>query len=288
MLTLFAAALIGVLHVHHEPSHDSDAPFEDVLAAAQAAKLDFVVFADHVPEDARGPLPGAQRRGVHSGTEGHSLLILTGGEFGTTDGHLLGYALPRAIATRGLSGEQAIAAIHEAGGFAVVPHPFHFGGWHAWDAPFDGLEVSNHASALRDEVGPLMPFRLLRLAFSRSAAMRARLRRPEDELRLWDELSRTRRVVAFQGADIHANVSLLGWRVDRYREVFAAMHTACPDGPLSEDWIWGQLRQGRCTLRYPLFDDRAHETREVAFENGRVELQLDGGRRVLEIRQLPD
>src|SRR5262245_21731798 len=48
---LALAALVGVLHVHHAPSHDSDAPFEDVLAAADSAGLDFVVLTEHADVD---------------------------------------------------------------------------------------------------------------------------------------------------------------------------------------------------------------------------------------------
>jgi len=39
MLPLALAALVGVVHVHHEPSHDSDAPFSEVIAAAHGAGL---------------------------------------------------------------------------------------------------------------------------------------------------------------------------------------------------------------------------------------------------------
>jgi hypothetical protein len=279
-----------VLHVHHAPSHDSDAPFEAVRDAAQRAGLDFVVLTEHVPDDAHGPLPGADRIGRYPYPDerepGRELLVMAGGEFGTHDGHLVGYDLPRAIPTRGMSGAEAVDAIHAAGGFAVVPHPFRFGGWGDWDSDFDGIEVSSHAVALREELGPLVPFRLLRLAFSRDAAMRARMTRPHRELERWDGIER--RVVAFQAADAHQNVSLLGWQIDRYDEIFAAVHTRCPDGPLEAASVWRALREGRCRIRYAIFDDRADEVERVVLLNGRVELQLDGGRRVLEIHQRPD
>lgn len=286
MLVLAAAALVGVLHVHHQPSHDSDAPFEAVLEAAHSARLDFLILTEHVPEDADGPLPGADHRGIHTFEDGSELLVMAGGEFGTLDGHLIAYGVPRAIPTRGMSGAQAIAAIHAAGGFAVVPHPFRFGGWSDWEADFDGIEVASHAVALREELGPLAPLRLLRLAFSRDAEMRARLGRPHRELAHWDSLPR--RVVAFQASDSHQNVSLLGWQIDRYDEIFAALQTLCPDGPLRESWIWQALREGRCSIRYTIFDAQADEAQEVELPSGRVELQLDGGSRVLEIRQRPD
>ena len=44
MPAFLLAALVGVVHVHHAPSHDSDGRFEEVVEAAAAAELDFVVF----------------------------------------------------------------------------------------------------------------------------------------------------------------------------------------------------------------------------------------------------
>jgi predicted metal-dependent phosphoesterase TrpH len=54
---LALAALVGVIHVHHAPSHDSDAPFEAVLSAAGEAGLDFVVLTDHAEASTRGSRP---------------------------------------------------------------------------------------------------------------------------------------------------------------------------------------------------------------------------------------
>jgi len=286
--TLALAALVGVLHVHHAPSHDTDAPFEEVLEAAYASDLDFLVLAEHVPIDADGSLPAAEHAGLYTRPDGRNLLVLVGAEFGTRDGHLLAYDIPEVIPAEGLPGHEVIDAIHAAGGFAVVPHPFAYGGWQDWDAEFDGLEVHNNAAVLRGTVGPLLPLRLLRHAFTRNRSLRAMLVRPERPLDQWERLLMSgRRVVAFAGADAHRNVSLLGWQIDPYAEVFRTVKTMCPDGPLEPAAIWQALRSGACWIRYRIYDERAEEAREVRFPSGRLELQLDGGRRVLEIRQPP-
>jgi hypothetical protein len=289
LIRLAAAALIGVLHVHHEPSHDSDASFPTLLAAAHDARLDFLVLTEHVPQDAEGELPGATRAGVYLAPDGHRLRILVGGEFGTRDGHLLGYQISHTLVPRDRTARQAIDEIHAMGGFAVVPHPFHYGGWKAWDAPFDGLEVHNNAVVLRSALNPLLPLRLLQLALSRDWALRSLTRRPDRALARWDALRRSgRRIVAFSGADAHQNVSLLGWQIDPYQEAFRGVQMVCPDGPLEPTWIWAALREARCSIRYAIHERRAHQAREVRFETGRIELQLDGGTRVLEIRQFGD
>jgi hypothetical protein len=281
---LALAALVGVLHVHHAPSHDSDAPFEDVLAGAFAARLDFVVLTEHVDGAEDGPLPAAERAGIRVGPDGRRVLVLVGAEFGTRDGHLVGLAIPRAYASRERSGREVIERIHADGGFAVVSHPFSHGGWRDFDAPFDGIEVHNNASSLERALGPLLPWRVLRLALDRDGAMGELLARPAQELELWERLLlEGRRVVGFSAADAHQNQRWLGWQLDPYGEMFRVVQTVCPDAPLEPDAIWALLRSGACAIRYRVFEARAAEAREVRFPSGRVEWQLDGGRRVLEL-----
>jgi hypothetical protein len=281
-------ALVGVLHVHHEPSHDSDAPFEQVLEAAYQARLDFLALTDHVEPDATGPLPGAQHAGIHARPDGGALLVLVGGEFDSADGHVVGLGIPRAIPMRGFSGRQAIAAIHREAGLAIVSHPFTHGGWHDWEADFDGLEVHNSASDFRRLAGPLLPLRLLWFAFDREPVLRQMLVRPARELEAWESLlAQGRRVNGFSGADAHQNASVLGMQLDPYAQQLGLVQTLCPDGPLTADAVLAALRSGACVVRYVIYANRADEARSVEFPSGRVELQLDDGRRVLEIRQPP-
>ncbi|MFQ5513024.1 MAG: PHP domain-containing protein [Myxococcota bacterium] len=283
---VLAAVLTGVLHVHHAPSHDSDARFREVLAAGFAAGLDFIVLTEHVPPDARGALPAADRAGRYPRPGGGELLVLVGAEYGTRDGHLLAFDVPRLLPIEGLSGREGIAEIHHAGGFAVLPHPFLHGGWKDWEAPFDGLEVHNGSAVLWDALDFWLPFRLLRYGGQPLRIVRSLLTRPDHALEVWEELlAAGRPVVAFSGADAHQNLSLLGIQLDPYQEIFGLVQTHCPPGPLEARSLWWSLRSGACWIRYSAFDARAREAREVRFPSGRTELQLDGGQRVLEIRQ---
>ena len=285
MSLVAVALLVGVLHVHHEPSHDTDATFAELLEAAHGAALDFVVLAEHAaPERHSGPLPAGERAGLYTGPDGHLLRVLVGIELGTRDGHLLAYDVPGLVAATGRSGADVIADVQARGGFAVVPHPFTHGGWHDWDAPFDGLELHNHASAFRDFAGPLLPLHVLRLPFDRDGVLRSMLPRPARELRRWEELLVSgRSVVGFSGADAHRNLSLLGWPLDPYESLFRAVQTVCPDGPLEEEALWSALRGGRCWIRYSIHAGRVDEALWVEFPSGHRELQLDSGRRVIEV-----
>lgn len=285
---LALATLVGVMHVHHELSHDSDAPFEEVLRAAGEAELDFVVLTDHTDVDAPAPLLGAEHAGLHTAPNGRRVLVLVGAEFAPREGHLLGLEIERSFPALGHPAREVIAAIHAQGGFAVVPHPFSHGGWHAWDADFDGLEVQNNASDFTRLYGPLLPLRVVRLALDRPRELAELWRRPARELEKWDELlAQGRRLPGFAGADAHRNVSVLGWSLDPYRQMFSGPRMVCPDAPLEPQSIWSLLRSGACWIRYAFYEPRAAEARELRFPSGRVELQLDDGARVLELRNPP-
>ncbi len=288
MISLALAALVGVIHVHHAPSHDSDAPFEAVLEAADQAGLDFVVLTDHADVAAPAPLPGIEHAGVHVAPSGRRVLVLVGAEFATDDGHLLGLAIDHAVPAMGRPGREVIADVHAQGGFAVVPHPFSHGGWHDWSADFDGLEVQNSASDFRRLYGPLLPVRILRFAFDRDAVLRELWIRPAVELAKWDELlAAGRRVPGFAGADAHQNVSLLGWQLDPYAQMFRGPRMVCPAAALQPAEVWRLLRSGSCAIRTEFYEPRAGEAIRVQFPSGRVEWQLDGGERVLELDEPP-
>jgi hypothetical protein len=285
---LALAALLGVVHVHHAPSHDSTATFEEVLAGADAAGLDFVVLTDHADVTRPGPLPGAEHAGLHVAPSGRHILVLVGAEFATRDGHLLGLAIDHAVPAQGRPGADVIADVHAQGGFAVVPHPFTHGGWHAWNAPFDGLEVQNNASDFSRLTGLLLPFRLLRFAFDRPDELAELWRRPSEELAKWDELlAAGRRIPGFSGADAHQNVSVLGWQIDPYAQMFSGPRMVCPAAPLDAANVWRLLRTGACRIRWEIYAPRAAQAREVRFPSGRTELQLDGGARLLELANPP-
>jgi hypothetical protein len=286
--SLALAALVGVIHVHHAPSHDSDAPFEAVLEAADRAGLDFVVLTDHADVSAPAPLPGVEHAGVRIAPSGRPILVLVGAELASDDGHLLALDVTRAVPALGRPGRDVIADVHAQGGFAVVPHPFTHGGWRDWDAPFDGLEVQNSASDFTRLYGLLLPVRLVRFALDRDAVLRELWVRPERELAKWDELlAAGRRIPGFAGADAHQNVSLLGWQLDPYAQMFRGARMVCPDAPLEPRAVWRALRSGACAVRWGLYEPRAAEATEVRFPSGRVELQLDGGARLLELRNPP-
>ena len=267
MKALALAALVGVMHVHHAPSHDSDATFEAVLEAAGEAGLDFVVLTDHADVDAPGPLPGVEHAGVHVAPNGRKVLVLVGAEFASRDGHLLGLQIePAACPRSAVPGREVIAEIHAQGGFAVVPHPFSHGGWRDWDADFDGLEVQNNASDFTRLYGPLLPYRVLRFRFAPEQQLADLWVRPTRELAKWDELLAAGR----------ARAGLRGRRRTQQRVAARLAARSVPaDVPRRADGLprraarspsslWAQLRAGACAIRWGVYEPRAAEAVEVA------------------------
>lgn len=104
-------------HCHTTASDGMVSPAE-LVAAAVAARLDLIAVTDH---DTMASVKEVQERGATAG-----LQVVPGQEV-TTGGpaqtHMLGWFLEKPV-KRGMSLEDTVDAIHDAGGLAIVPHPF--------------------------------------------------------------------------------------------------------------------------------------------------------------------
>jgi len=110
----------GDMHLHTVHSDGARLP-EELVAAARAAKLDFIASSEHNTSSASGIW------GRHAGPD---LLIVDGEEITTRNGHFLAVGLPagawidwRYRATDGSFAEFA-RRIHRLGGLVVAAHPY--------------------------------------------------------------------------------------------------------------------------------------------------------------------
>ena len=130
------------LHVHTSASPDGRSSLEAVARAARVAGLDAAAITDH---DLCTPVP-ASLEGV---------LLIPGCEVSTRAGHITGLFLDRPLPLEALgrlpAPEDAVAAIHQAGGLAVLAHPFHRPGAEPekFTFPLDGMETANARAAFK-------------------------------------------------------------------------------------------------------------------------------------------
>jgi predicted metal-dependent phosphoesterase TrpH len=103
------------LHAHSALSYDGRDPVEDLLERAAAVGLDALAVTDHDEID-------ASLDAVKQAPE-YGLVGIPGMEVTSAAGHVLAFGVEELIPA-GLSFRETVGRIHEAGGIAVVPHPF--------------------------------------------------------------------------------------------------------------------------------------------------------------------
>jgi hypothetical protein len=249
--------LACVVHLHSLYS-DGTGTVPEIARAARRADVDVVLLTDHDTLEAK-------RRGEEGWHDG--VLVLVGEEVTPARGnHTLAFGIKREIDHRGLSGAQICAAIRAAGGLAIAAHPFSRGsarfkragdgiphrGLESED--LDGIELWSFVTDTAETLTS-MP-QALRFIVTPNRVLE---HPPEGNLRGWDALCRTRRVVAIGGLDAHQIGKRIGpvvpFKLMSYRRSFAQLRTHVLSdrglsGELAHDaaLVYGALREGRCYL----------------------------------------
>lgn len=105
------------LHCHTLYSFDSWVKPEKMIEAAIKKGIDCLAITDH--NEIKGALEAIEY------AKGKPILIIPGIEVKTKEGDILGLNV-KEIIPNGLSAKETIKKIKEAGGIAIIPHPF---GW---------------------------------------------------------------------------------------------------------------------------------------------------------------
>jgi PHP domain len=193
----------GAWHVHTTHS-DGRGTLTEVVAAAKAAGLQFVVVTDHnvlTPEE----------QGFRDG-----VLVVQGTEASTRFGHVVAIGVPRALVPAEREGDP-LGAIAVLGGHAILAHPLHpsrpFTGWGrgAWR----GLEIVSSDTAWAEVIAErawgraalaaaVLPFDGARAVLALDDGSADERRRFDDELRTAPRAEPgTARKVLFCSADAH-------------------------------------------------------------------------------------
>jgi hypothetical protein len=249
--------LACVVHLHSTYS-DGTGTVKQIARAGRRAGADVVLLTDHDTLEARS-----------RGEEGWygDVLLLAGVEVSPRRrNHLLAFGLDRPIDHEGLDAEAICRAVAEAGGIGFAAHPWSTGSKRFKRAgegmPFDALHsqwlhgvelwsfVTDTAESL-DSIADALRFVV--------APQRVLDHPPPRNLAAWDQLCRTRRVVALGGLDAHQIGKRVGpvvpLRLMAYRRSFRFIrtHVLCDQAPARElerdrALVFGALRNGRCYI----------------------------------------
>lgn len=254
----------GVMHVHSNLGGHSTGTLEDIVRAAQANGLNFVVMTEH-PSDLLNTA-GMTLNGMHGG-----VLFVGGNEVSTNASDRL-LLIPGDENASQASSKRTQDVINQAktrGALALVAYPQEF---RSWDAQgYDGIEVYNlytnarHINYLTLFFDGLWSYRSYpELLFTRF------YERPSESLRQWDELNRAGqlRLVATAGNDAHANVGVhfgdetgsrfFGVRLDPYERSFRVVrtHVLLSEGQeLNAETLVEAIKSGHCYFSFDLFSD---------------------------------
>jgi hypothetical protein len=255
----------GVVHVHSFLGGHSSGTFSEIISAAQANQLQFVIMTEHTEKDFDTAAMTLQ--GVHAG-----VLFINGNEVSAENGD-------RSLV---LPGDVSIAA-----------YPEEFKNWDT--ARINGIEVYNVFTNAR-RINPVVAF--FDVLWSQRSypdlIFALYLQRPDESLKKWDQALAHTRLTATSGNDAHANIgvslkdssgkTLLGIQLDPYGTSFrlVRLHVLIEQGKtLDATSLMEAVRAGHCYIGFDFLGDASGFVFEE--ENGKIqgdEISLGAGTRL--------
>ena len=254
----------GVIHVHSSLGGHSTGTFAELIAAAKANQLDFLIMTEH--PQAEFDTSAMTLSGVHAG-----VLFLNGNEVATASGDRLllipGSANAASMSTQ--TTQEVIAKQKSAGGLAFAAYPSESQHWQS--SSVDGVEVYNLFTNARQYNAFVAVFDSVWSYRGGADLMFANFfARPAANLNRWDQamLGGTRKLVAIAGNDAHSNIGLsindasgkqwLGVKLDPYERSFRTVRTHVlirKDKGLTREALLEAISQGHCYISFDLFGD---------------------------------
>ncbi len=256
----------GVFHVHSFLGGHSRGSFDEIIKAAAANDLDFVVMTEH--QATHFDTAEMTLKGLHAG-----ILFINGNEVSTANGDRL--LLIPGDRSGQTSSEMPVldvlAQTRSRGALSFIAYPEDYKSWE--DSSYDGIEIYNVYTNAR-QINPLiMFFDGLWAYWSYPDLLFATFyTKPSEALRRWDEaiVNRGAKLVAIAGNDAHANIgltlidssgkSLAGIQLDPYERSFrlVRVHALLPkDESLTSDSLLRALAAGHAFIGFDLFCDSA-------------------------------
>jgi hypothetical protein len=251
---------VGVMHVHSVHSGEISDAYDEMLDAACDNQLDFVVLTEHYStafDTSAATLNG--RFG--------SILFVAGNEVNSRPGDRF-LMLPggkEAADYRLMQSKDVVDKVHANGGLAIAAYPEKFD---AWESAFDGIEVANLNTMLRGADKATAAFDYLWSAHvDRPVAIARYFKRPDDNLKRFDEIAANHHIVLTAGLDAHSAIGFhlvgdelgdrwLSFKVDPYTDIFriARLHVLT-DKELDRDSLLDAIKSGSFFLGFDVLGD---------------------------------
>lgn len=295
---------IGALHIHSIFS-DGSGKVDEIMQAASEVGLDFIILTDH-----------NTLRALKDGFEGwyKNTLLLVGCEINDKENknHLLAFNIDETISTR-TPAKDYVRMVRERGGISFLAHPHekrnHLAEhppypWIEWDTTdFTGIEIWNHMSEWMEYLTEENKYQ------SFLHPLKTIVAPPPETLKVWDELSLSRRVVGIGGIDAHAHkYNLLGFvevQVFPYKVLFKSIRTHIltnekidnkTDKAIAKNILYESLKNGLCFVAndyhadsrgfkfYAKSDSKIFQMGETIESDGNIKLVVEIPKLEAEIR----
>jgi len=261
----------GVIHVHTALGGHSTGTFAELVAAAKANSLDFVIMTEH--PQAQFDTSAMTLSGVHAG-----VLFVNGNEVATSDGDRLLLIPGASNANESHTTKETVEQQRVNHGLTFAAYPGESQSWQTNSV--DGVEIYNLFTNAKQINRVLTVFDGLWSYRSYADLMFANFfARPADNLKQWDEAmaSSKRTLVAISGNDAHSNVGfglsdwtgkqLIGMKLDPYERSFRTVRTHVlikKSTPLTRESLLEAISLGHCYISFDIFGDaRGFEFRDL-------------------------
>lgn len=238
----------GVIHVHSELSHDSRGTPEEIVHAAKAAGLDFVMTTDHNS-------PAVFQRGRDGLDDG--VWLIRGAEFQVERDSVLALGIQSYINPQDMTFGEVTSAVAAQGGVAIGAHPSRF---HHWDdSGLSGVEIWDLADAAKVDRWqyPDLVADVLRSDGGRdddnldeTELLLSLLQHPARVLAAFDWETQRRHLVAIGAPDAHQKIEVFGQLQVTYPLTFGMVTTYLLAEDATRETLLDALRRGRTYVAF--------------------------------------
>lgn len=265
----------GVLHIHTSLGGHSTGSFRELIEAANANSLDFVIMTEHVQSDI--DTAALTLSGLHQGT-----LFIAGSELRSRNGDKL-LAVPGIShfdEPHSLTTEEIIQNTSGKDGLVFAAYPERD---RIMQTDIDGIEVLSLHTAAK-QMNPLLSFFDLFWTYPSYPGLlfASSFKRPEKELEIYDAIAAERRALLFAGTDAHSNIGITFFgtdtghrfgriKLDPYQMSLSVvrLHVLIEEGTeLSQAAVLQAMKEGKAFVGMDIIGDTSGFFFSAAAEDG--------------------